>query len=989
MMIPSLVLPFRISRSKSTKTRRFLIHNNNTPRRQSRQLPVVVVESSSWPHNQTRANILGNDGVAAAIPRSNQELVQRRLEVARHKRQARHLSSQQDHARNLQLKSLLGQQQQQHEAVSSRNQTKSSSASSLLYALKVSVCDQLRQELKLSGRERRGRVFVSSDSAALHSLTALSLEIQASFRALRKHSYCLYAGLPVLQQQQQQQDPHVVKDAAVANTLAAGTTSSSSSSSISSGGSNNETATFWKIELDEDVVKTFHAAHLFFQQHAATFKRPVVVIHVQKDPNAVTSTSPWADYWNSTNTNNMPDPADSPTYTMLSFYSFPPSGITDPDNFAAYLKKVWKPFQALGRVYVAPEGVNAQMSVPTTVVPHFTAACRFIFDTIHNNNNNNSNGDHDFCCNMDPIPVPRTSEPPFVALHIRVRRQIVADGLDSATGAAYDWQSAGYEMQPLEWHETLLQQQQQQESTEKMILLDCRNIYETDVGRFEGAEPLGTENFRDSWTVLNDRLKETARDTPIYTYCTGGIRCVKVGAYLTQELGFTNVSRLAGGIVAYDRTLGEQGRQTESLFKGTNFVFDGRLGRAITDDALGTCVSCGDGKKTSLVSNCRNENCHKRIIQCENCRSSMLGTCSDPCRQRLLNAGAKSNAAARMSKMIPRRQQEAVPANSGGGDIRGGDDDDESIAATTTKSRYYSSLDEYSQGHSSPTPLIYAELELNTRALMPSGSHMVSGGPQGRFLTQLASLTREGRILEVGTFTGYATACLLEGAAHVGRVVPRSHRDDTNGAGSRQGGPYVMTMERDARAFDVAVAHLKCLAEYGGTGKDVVAAMRALREDRGVPVVDADLVSLDYQGLAGCELVRVSDALAILESMAAGTSTMLQPAPFDMVFVDADKTRLLEYVEACLSSDRVLKPGGLIVVDNVLWKGLVLEAHNGCFSSLLSNEDYEDGQQVRKNRRARKLANKMHRFNSEIVKDHRAEVLVLPVRDGLSLIRKT
>jgi predicted O-methyltransferase YrrM len=113
----------------------------------------------------------------------------------------------------------------------------------------------------------------------------------------------------------------------------------------------------------------------------------------------------------------------------------------------------------------------------------------------------------------------------------------------------------------------------------------------------------------------------------------------------------------------------------------------------------------------------------------------------------------------------------------------------------------------------------------------------------------------------------------------------------------------------------------------------------------------------------------------------------IQPAPFDLVFLDADKTRLLEYTEALLSSDRVLKPGGIIVVDNVLWKGLVLEASNGNFSSLQEFADTED-EALRRNRRARKLATKMHRFNSEIVKDNRVDVLVLPLRDGLSVIRK-
>ena len=462
---------------------------------------------------------------------------------------------------------------------------------------------------------------------------------------------------------------------------------------------------------------------------------------------------------------------------------------------------------------------------------------------------------------------------------------------------------------------------------------------------------MDTVNFRESWDVLKDRLADAPKDAPLFTYCTGGIRCVKVGAYLTQELGFTNVNRLAGGIIAYDRTLADKAPEEDSLFKGSNFVFDGRLGRAITDDALGTCVTCG--AETSLVSNCRNSNCHKRMIQCEKCRTSFHGTCSDACKDRV--AGATS---------VQSSDDEAVQVGT---------------HANSKDTPSFANLDEYSEGHSSPLPSLYPEMEFNTKALIPSGSHMVSGAAQGRLLTQLASMTREGRVLELGTFTGYATACLLEGAATAGALAGLTK-------GNRQEGPFVMTMERDGKAFDVATAHLQIMSHHGLTeeGAEAAAALRAQGE---APAVAESVVSLEYEdGRATCELVRVTDALATLEEMGKGKGDLYPMGPFDMIFVDADKTRLMEYAAACLESDLLLKKGGLIVVDNVLWKGLVLEASTGDFSSLESES--ADDTELRKNRRARKLASKMHLFNSQIVKDPRAEVLVLPMRDGLSIIRK-
>jgi predicted sulfurtransferase/predicted O-methyltransferase YrrM len=517
-------------------------------------------------------------------------------------------------------------------------------------------------------------------------------------------------------------------------------------------------------------------------------------------------------------------------------------------------------------------------------------------------------------------------------------------------------------MPPLEWHQKLKEEKErrergQHESNESIRLLDCRNLYETDVGRFEGAEPLDTHTFRDSWDALKERLADTPKNAPLYTYCTGGIRCVKVGAYLTQELGFTNVSRLAGGIIAYDRTLNEKAPEEVPLFKGTNFVFDGRLGRPITEDSLGSCITCGSD--TSAVSNCRNENCHKRMIQCEQCRTSFAGTCSDACRHRLVNGSMRY----RMS--------------SSNGSFSNASAEDDNVTPKPT----FKTLDDYSRGHSTPPGSVYPEMELNTRALIPSGSHMVSGDAQGRLLTQFASMTREGRILELGTFTGYGTACLLEGAGLAGRAI------DATCIGSREAGPYVLSMERDAKAFDVAVAQLKLVSELG-ISEAAAEALCSHRANKNVAanVSESALVSLAYDEMVTCDLMKVSDALAIVEEIAAGRGDF-RPAPFDLVFLDADKTRLLEYTEALLSSDLVLKPGGLIVVDNVLWKGLVLEACSGDFSSL---EEFADSEQaeLRKNRRARKLANKMHRFNSEIVKDHRVDVLVLPMRDGLSVIRK-
>jgi predicted sulfurtransferase len=438
---------------------------------------------------------------------TNQDLVERRLAVNRGKRAAKERSAQERVSRNMNIKRLL------HSNANGDGDNSESSSFQVppLYAVKIWVDDELREELKLSGREKRGRVFLEEGSDGTKTFRGMKDQMFGFFRALRKNTFLLTANLPRFDE-----DGNVV---VVAHPSSAED-------------DNDNDVLSWKIETDEDVVKTFAMADEYFQNSTTTtsststfaLKRPSVQINVRKDPNAPLPPPPPAYL------NGMPDPTESGSMTMLSFYAFPPSGIADAEVFALDLKRKWKPFQALGRIYVATEGVNAQMSVPTNVLPNFMDCCRSVPELGQYMEND---------INIDPkplsqeefsvagVPINGKPAPPFRNLHIRVRTQVVADGLDKSL----NWQSAGYDMPPLEWHEQLKRAREAKNETsrdddsEMPVLLDCRNNYETDVGIFEGAEPLGTDSFRDSWDVLKNRLADTPKDAPIMTYCTGGIRC--------------------------------------------------------------------------------------------------------------------------------------------------------------------------------------------------------------------------------------------------------------------------------------------------------------------------------------------------------------------------------------------------------------------------------------------------------------------------------
>jgi len=160
-------------------------------------------------------------------------------------------------------------------------------------------------------------------------------------------------------------------------------------------------------------------------------------------------------------------------------------------------------------------------------------------------------------------------ERPYQRLIVREKDQILTDGLYTPL----DWSKAGSELSPAEWHSAL------SSLPDNALVLDCRNDYESKLGSFRQAEPLGTASFSGSWDALRQRLADTPKNTPIYTFCTGGIRCVKVNAWLEAELGFKNTARLQDGIHGYMRYVEEEAERIGaspvelSYWQGANFIF--------------------------------------------------------------------------------------------------------------------------------------------------------------------------------------------------------------------------------------------------------------------------------------------------------------------------------------------------------------------------------------------------------------------------------
>lgn len=281
----------------------------------------------------------------------------------------------------------------------------------------------------------------------------------------------------------------------------------------------------------------------------------------------------------------------------LSFYAY--AHIQDPTQFRNDLFRAWDPLVVLGRIYVAKEGINAQLSLPADNFYAFK-------DTIEA---------YDFMKGMRLNIAVEHDDHSFLKLTIKVRDKIVADGLNDET---FDVTNIGVHLKAKEFNAIL--------DDPNTIVVDFRNHYESEIGYFKGAITPDVDTFRESLPIINEQLQDFKEDKNLVMYCTGGIRCEKASAYFKHQ-GFKNVFQLEGGIINYAKQIKEE--ELESKFIGKNFVFDHRLGERITDDIVSQCHQCG--KPCDVHTNCINEGCHLLFIQCEECAQAMQGCCSQDC----------------------------------------------------------------------------------------------------------------------------------------------------------------------------------------------------------------------------------------------------------------------------------------------------------------------------------------------------------------------
>jgi len=283
----------------------------------------------------------------------------------------------------------------------------------------------------------------------------------------------------------------------------------------------------------------------------------------------------------------------------ISFYKY--FHLDDPQQFRDELYIKFYEIDVFGRVYIASEGINGQISVPESKKNTF----KEILYNAHPQLNGirlNEALDND--------------GKSFWVLRMKVRKKIVADGIDDQT---FDPSKTGKYLTAKEFNKL-----SDQADT---IVVDMRNSYEYDVGHFNNAIEIPSVTFRDQLPMAVDML-QNHKDKNIIMYCTGGIRCEKASAYMLHN-GFKNVYHVEGGIIEYVRKAREESLPVK--FIGKNFVFDERLGERVTDDVIAKCYQCGE--PSDRHTNCANQECHDLIIQCERCAKEYNGCCTQECKQ--------------------------------------------------------------------------------------------------------------------------------------------------------------------------------------------------------------------------------------------------------------------------------------------------------------------------------------------------------------------
>ncbi|KAL8453786.1 hypothetical protein Emed_000727 [Eimeria media] len=748
-----------------------------------------------------------------------------------------------------------------------------------------------------------------------------------------------------------------------------------------------------------------------------------------------------------------------PAYQLISLYKF--FRVAAPEVLAELLRALWGPRGVLGRAYVAAEGLNAQLAVPAPAlsslleelreVPGLSGGMQVTFD-----------------CSIPFESYWR--RPPFDALHVRPRHQVLRDGLDRCL----DWDDCGEEVDPHVWHRKLkeaLQQQQQEQQGRKIVVLDMRNASEYAVGHFKGAECIDTPTFADSFlpggplelalrragvqvaqqgasssdgissasssssskssssSSKDSSNSSNSQDVEVMMYCTGGIRCVKAGAFVKQVLGLPKVTRLKGGILAYKNFIrglarpepegaplreapqhvaseaqpaedtnhpeayaaaapgnsaaaaaapAAAGEGEESLFIGSNYVFDHRMCQEVTRDLLASCSMC-EGPTGRLV-NCSYRQCGRRVALCATCCSTRGSYCSPLCAEKGAQEADKERHAQEQRRMqaththkrlvqqrslwaLRAQQLLAALKKSAAADLEGaeasaqlgassrasltGEGPPAAVEGAPCARAEHSSWERahrVAAAASSPSVqqshlLLQAQQEAERlTGLRDEGAQFWSGHLQSRILSAISKMKRPRSILEIGAFVGISCASysaefiplspLLRCCFKLSLLLRWLLNWSLSLCVVRLRVVTALSLAEGLSLEDAAHATKPRLLTIEKDPQAASVARRLIAQSPWGPlmqVVEADAMEVLRSLVAAAKSGgSSSDSSSVSLACATSTDSVLPCMPsggFDLIYLDAEKRKYAEYVSLILHPQGpLLAPEGLLLIDNTLWR---------------------------------------------------------------------
>ncbi len=297
-------------------------------------------------------------------------------------------------------------------------------------------------------------------------------------------------------------------------------------------------------------------------------------------------------------------------YEIILYYNY--TSVADPEGFMMWHKKLCAELGLKGRIHIAKEGINGTLEGTHENVAKYCEALLA------------QDGGEGTFGNFSSTTFKRSEGTPdgtaFTKMKVKVRQEVVSLKLiESAEGDSDEDidpnKTTGTHLKPEDlkkWYE----------SGEDFTIVDMRNDYEYKVGHFRNSVNPKLINFRDlpkAMPALEEIKKASLAGKKVLTVCTGGIRCEKASGYLIKK-GFENVYQLDGGMHMYmEKFPGED-------FLGKLYVFDGReavefaSAKGLPREVVGKCDTCGG--TTETFTNCANDECHMKMLCCENCHNT-------------------------------------------------------------------------------------------------------------------------------------------------------------------------------------------------------------------------------------------------------------------------------------------------------------------------------------------------------------------------------